>query len=694
MPATRVTRAVASVKPAARRRSASFTCRHSPGERGGRSEEGTSYVDRPSPALRTTLSVTVPSVPAFTTARFVRSAVLLRRPKSWRVVVEVSPVSPRRVREARRAVAGGGGGPHARRGRSRKRQSGDDEAERAGLAGPGRNGKPLAGAKPGDRVGNDPLLTRGEGIDDRSVPAGQREHPRCGGVGRFEARSRRPAVRERQLGDEAGSSHAGDVEDDRDEELGTGRALRRGAQRRKRGRGVEAVAGDAVAGVRDRRTRRTHRRLHLDRPSERFGAEEEGGDAGGVGRRCRSAVETGEVSAALSRRLGAVRRGEDVEPVARVGVAGDLVGRGSAVAAPGGEALRPSEEARADGRVVDRADGERVAHAGRVDDAVRAATVPARRHDQDAGLGEKVEGGLVVGRLGVAAAGVRGLRVVEVAAERQVDDADAVGIPRDETREDGVEALDDLGVGPLATVVEDAYGGHLRAPGDPRSEAGDHPGDRRAVAVAVLGVAVVIDGVVEIDHLRPERQLGMRVVDAGVDDGHRYSRPFDARRPQLRDLHQRLALGIENTNLAVEAHALDSRVAREGRHGGGGNAQEEHGDVFVRPGEADTEGGVLGLEVLSEAPEECAPEGLPRREDADAPRSIGKTERHEDLDIAAGRAWLRKEPRVRLLDRAARVGGRPEPLRRERRRGRRRDGECEREKRGGSVSPHASTHGK
>ena len=117
-----------------------------------------------------------------------------------------------------------------------------------------------------------------------------------------------------------------------------------------------------------------------------------------------------------------------------------------------------------------------------------------------------------------------------------------------------------LRVRPFAPVVEDAHRRHLRAARDARLEPRDDPGDGSAVAEAVHRVAVVVDGVVEVDRLRPERQLGVRVVDAGVDDRHRDARPVDARRPQLRDLHERVALGVEDADLPVQPHALDARV--------------------------------------------------------------------------------------------------------------------------------------
>ncbi|MBK8598012.1 MAG: hypothetical protein IPN83_21015 [Holophagales bacterium] len=213
------------------------------------------------------------------------------------------------------------------------------------------------------------------------------------------------------------------------------------------------------------------------------------------------------------------------------------------------------------------------------------------------------------------------------------------------------------------------------------------------MAVTVHRVAVVVDGVVEVDRLRPERQLGVRVVDPGVDDGDRHPCAFESRRPQLGDLHQRLALGVQDPDLPVEAHALDPGVARQSRHGRARNSEEKRRDRLVRPREADAEGGVFALDLFPEPLDERAAFGPPRREDADAPGLLGQTERDEDLDLSPVRL-RREEPRVGLLDRTARVGGRPEPLHRERRRRRRRNGRNEREKQGGGVSSHTSSHGK
>ena len=69
----------------------------------------------------------------------------------------------------------------------------------------------------------------------------------------------------------------------------------------------------------------------------------------------------------------------------------------------------------------------------------------------------------------------------------------------------------------------------------------------------------------------------MRVVDPGVDDGDRDARPVDTCRPELGDLHQRFALGVEGADLPVGAHALDARVARERRHGLAGTRRRTAG---------------------------------------------------------------------------------------------------------------------
>ena len=560
--------------------------------------------------------------------------------------------------------------------------------------GPARDREPLPRPEPVDRVGDHALLARRQGVDDRAAAARLGEHPRRRGVRRLETGRGRPAVRQRQLGDEAGSPDAHDVEDDRDDELGACRPLRGGAERREGSGSVEAVPRDAVPPVRDRRPRAAHRRLHLGRPPQRLGAEEERGDARGVGCGAGRPPEAGDEAAPLPRRLGAVRRGEDVEAVARVRVAGDLVGGGGAVGAARRKALPPPEELRADGGVVDRADGEGVADAGGQDDAGRAAAVAARRHDEDARLGEEVEGRLVVGRQGVAVPRVRGPGVVEVAAERHVDDADAPGVPGGEAREDGVEPLEDVRVGPFSPVVEDADGRHPRAAGDARHEPRDDPRDRRPVSVAVDGVAVAVDGVVEVDRLRAEGELGVRVVDPRVDHGDRDALPVDARRAQLGDPHERLALGIEGPDLPVGAHALDARVAREGRHGRPRDAQEKGRHRLVRPRDADAERRVVALEVLAEPLQEGVPGTQRGTANADAPGLLGEPERDEDFDLAFAPRPQVEKPRVGLLDGAAGVGERPEPLRREWWSGRRRHGEGEHEKRGGGVGPHRSPNGK
>ena len=205
---------------------------------------------------------------------------------------------------------------------------------------------------------------------------------------------RGPVHRERRAGTRAG------------EGAGKPRRLRRGVavggEIGVRGAGVDAVPRDVVASVGARPAGVDERRADRLAAPRRVRLREQRDHARGVRRRGRGPAEAVLVAAALLRRLGAVRRGEHVECLGGVGVAGDPVGlRVVAAAVVDALALAERHVARqaaerrgregADLVVVHRADGQRGGDARRPRDPPAAAAVARGDDRQDARVDERLE---------------------------------------------------------------------------------------------------------------------------------------------------------------------------------------------------------------------------------------------------------------------------------------------------------------
>src|SRR5690606_23045272 len=147
-----------------------------------------------------------------------------------------------------------------------------------------------------------------------------------------------------------------------------------------------------------------------------------------------------------------------------------------------------------------RAHRDRLGHAGRGLGGGVGGLVARRDDEGDAG-GD-----------GVADRRVEG--AVRAAAEGHVGDGRLDRVPRDP-----VDACDDLGGGAGARVVQHPHADDLGLLGHAVGAARDGAGDVGAVAVAVLGGVVVVDGVVAVGGTAAE--VAVRDAHSGVDDVRR-----------------------------------------------------------------------------------------------------------------------------------------------------------------------------
>ena len=129
------------------------------------------------------------------------------------------------------------------------------------------------------------------------------------------------------------------------------------------------------------------------------------------------------------------------------------------------------------------------------------------------------------------------------------------------------------------------------------------------MALLVPRIAVVVNGVEQLDRLgrgvgAARRQLGVAVVDAGVEDRDTDAAPVEAAPSHRGDVHQRLALLAEGVGDTVRPHPSDQRVGRELGEVRGRYLQGNERQARVAAGDLGAELSPGGLEDCGHAGEE------------------------------------------------------------------------------------------